>query len=209
MIVLIGSRKGGCGKSTIATNLAVELALDRRSVVLVDADQQATATNWALDREENGWDPKIPYKQVYDAASEVLQDLDRQYDYVIVDAAGRDSTGLRGSMVVSDLLIVPLRPSQPDLDTLPHLIGVIEQAREINKHLDVRALLTMASTNLFVREVSEAIEYLGRYPKIQTMVSVIRDRKVYRDALADGRGVGELANARARQETHQLMKEIF
>lgn len=207
--MLIGSRKGGCGKSTVATNLAVQLALDNRGVVLVDADQQATATNWALDREQYGWEPKIPHVQVYDDTSAVLQTLDRQYDYVVVDAAGRDSKGLRASMVVSDLMVIPLRASQPDLDTLADLSDVIAQARELNAKLDVRALITMASTNPNVREVIEAIEYLGRYPKIQTMISVIRDRKIYRDALADGRGVRELANTKARQEIHHLTKELF
>ena len=209
MIVLIGSRKGGVGKSTIATNTVVELALSQRNVVLVDADPQATATNWALDRKEVGFEPLIPHQQVYTDTSNVLTDLDEQYDYVVVDSAGRDSEGLRAALVVSDVLIVPLRPSQADLDTLTHLVDVIEQAQDLNKNLDVRALITMASTNPNVREVGEAGEYLDTFSSIKPMNTVIRDRKIYRDALAAGRGVGELGNAKARQEVHQFTKELF
>ena len=52
MILIIGSRKGGCGKSTVAINIAAELARLGKDVVLVDADRQATAANWVEDRNE-------------------------------------------------------------------------------------------------------------------------------------------------------------
>ena len=50
MIVLIGSEKGGTGKSTIACNLAVALALDGRDVVIIDADPQSSAARWSERR---------------------------------------------------------------------------------------------------------------------------------------------------------------
>jgi len=46
MILLVGSQKGGCGKSTTAVNICVQLAKNGRDVVLVDADRQCTAANW-------------------------------------------------------------------------------------------------------------------------------------------------------------------
>ena len=86
---------------------------------------------------------------------------------------------------------------------------VITAARDLNAKLVVRALLTMVPTNPQIREVQEAREYLSNYPAIEPLNAMIRDRKVYRDAMAAGRGVGEMQNAKARQETHQLMKELF
>ena len=50
MIVLIGSEKGGTGKSTIACNLAVALALAGRDVVIIDADPQSSAARWSERR---------------------------------------------------------------------------------------------------------------------------------------------------------------
>lgn len=49
-ILLIGSQKGGCGKSTLAANISAALAHAGKDVVLVDADRQCTAANWAGDR---------------------------------------------------------------------------------------------------------------------------------------------------------------
>ena len=50
MIVLIGGEKGGTGKTTVATALAVMHALGGRDVLLVDTDKQGSATTWALPR---------------------------------------------------------------------------------------------------------------------------------------------------------------
>lgn len=50
MIILVGSEKGGVGKSTIATNVVTYLALQGKDVMLVDADKQGTSSNWSQDR---------------------------------------------------------------------------------------------------------------------------------------------------------------
>ncbi len=57
MIVMFGSRKGGCGKSTTAVNVCAALAKQGNDVVLVDADRQRTAAKWVLARDEN---PDLP-----------------------------------------------------------------------------------------------------------------------------------------------------
>lgn len=209
MIVLVGSRKGGCGKSTIAVNVAAELAGAGRHVVLVDTDTQRTAATWARDREEHGGLFKVHCVERYDNISSELVDLDGRYEYVVVDAAGRDSREWRTGMAVADLLIVPFRPSQIDLDTLPHLNDVANEAKKLNDKLSVRALLTMVPTNPHVREVDEARAILADYPAITPLAAMIRERKVYRDAMSEGCGVGEMRNPKARQEVHQLMKELF
>ena len=209
MIALIGSQKGGCGKSTIAVNLVAELALAGHDVVLVDADRQATAANWDHDRHAQQDLFRVPCVQQYGNISRTLLDLDDHHSYVIVDAAGHDSEELRTGMAVADLLVVPIRPSQPDLDTLAHLSEVVTEARDLNDQLVVRALLTMVPTNPYVREVEQSLEYLQEMPTIEPLTTVIRDRKVYRDAMAEGRGVGEMRNPKARQEIHQLVKELF
>jgi len=209
MIVLIGSRKGGCGKSTIAVNLVAELARRGHDVVLVDADRQATAANWGHDRHEQQDLFRVPCVQEYGNISRTLLDLDDRHAYVVVDAAGQDSEELRTGMGVADLLIVPLRPSQPDLDTLAHLNEVVTRAQDLNDKLVVRSLLTMVPTNPYVREVTQSLDYLQEYPSLAPLTTVIRDRKVYRDAMAEGRGVGEMRNVKARQEIHQLTKELF
>lgn len=209
MIVLIGSQKGGCGKSTTAVNICAELAKKGLDVVLVDADRQCTAANWAMDRAGNQALPTVHCVQKYENIRETLLDLDKRYEYVIVDAAGRDSRELRTGMTAANILLVPFRPSQPDLDTLPNLREIITQAKDINPQLQVYGLITMAPTNPVIHEAEEAKEYLQDYPEIQLLNTIIRDRKVYRDAMSEGMGVIEMDNPKAADEIKELMKEVF
>ena len=209
MIVLVGNQKGGCGKSTIAVNLCAGLAKRRRDVILVDADRQGTAATWAMDRAEHPGLPVVHCVQKYDNIHNTLIDLDRRYDHVIVDAAGHDSRELRTGMTATHVLLVPMRPSQPDLDTLPTLQAIIVQARDLNPGLTAYGVLTMAPTNPVVREVKEARAYLRDYPDIRLLTTIVRDRKVYRDAISDGRGVIDTDNRKAVAEVRSLLKEVF
>ena len=209
MIVLVGNQKGGCGKSTIAVNLCAELAARGQDVVLVDADRQGTAATWATDRAEHTDLPVVHCVQKFDNIRNTLLDLDGRYDHVVVDAAGRDSRELRTGMTAAHVLLAPMRPSQPDLDTLATLQGVIAQAKDLNPELTVCAVLTMAPSNPVVREVDEARAYLRDYPEVRLLATVIGDRKVYRDAISAGHGVVELDNRKAVDEVRRLAKEVF
>lgn len=210
MIVLIGSQKGGCGKSTTAVNICAILAKNGHDVVLVDADRQCTAANWAMDRADNKDLPTVHCVQKYENIRDTLLDLDKRYEYVVVDAAGRDSRELRTGMTAAHVLIVPFRPSQPDLDTLPKMQEVIIQAKDLNPDLVVYGILTMAPTNPVVNEAAEAYEYLQDYPEIKLLEkTIIRDRKVYRDAMSEGMGVIEMRNPKAADEIESLVREVF
>lgn len=209
MIILIGSQKGGCGKSTTAVNISAELAGQGHDVVLVDADRQCTAANWAMDRVENPALAKVHCVQKYDSIRDTLLDLNTRYEYVVVDAAGRDSRELRTGMTAAHILIVPFRPSQPDLDTLPNMQEIIIQAKDLNPNLKVFGLITMAPTNPIIHEEADARECLIDYPEIKLLSTMIRDRKVYRDAMSDGLSVVEMDNPKAKAEIKKLVEEIL
>ena len=208
MIILIGSQKGGCGKSTIAINIAAYLAKHSKDIILVDADLQQSSANWVKDRDETNL-PKVHCVQRYGDIKNTLKDLDSRYDYVVVDVAGHDSKELRTAMLAAKYFIVPFRPSQFDLDTLPYLSEVIEQAQSFNDELKPFGLLTLAPTNPSVSEIQQANEYLADFPTFTALSSVIYDRKVYRDVAAEGKGVVESNNPKAVEEFNLLMKELL
>lgn len=207
MIIQIANIKGGCGKSTLTTNLASLLVTQGKDVIIVDADRQATSSNWALDRIETD-KPKVNHVQAFDNIRDTLVDLGKRYEYVLVDAGGRDSRELRTGMTAANLLLIPFRPSQPDLDVLPGLQEIITLSKDYNPSLSVRAVLTLAPTNPSVKEVEEAKEYLKDYQDIQLLNTIIRDRKIYRDAMSLGYGVVEMNNEKATNEIQQLWEEI-
>lgn len=209
MIILFGSQKGGCGKSTTAVNFCAVLARSGHDVVLVDADRQSTSANWAADRAQEVDLPAVHCVQRYDNIRETLIDLATRYEFVVVDAAGRDSRELRTGMTAAHVLIVPFRPSQPDLDTLPALSEIIVQARDLNPGLRVLGLLTMAPTNPSITELADAKSVLAEYPEIKLLRTYISDRKAYRDGMSEGRGVVEMANGKAAGEIEVLVSEVL
>jgi len=209
MIIMLCSQKGGSGKSTVAVNIASFLSAMKKDCILVDSDVQKTASTWAMDREDDESLPKVYSIQKYENIRGTLLDLSERYEYVVVDSPGRDCREMRTGITAAGLLIVPLKCSQPDLDTLPTMEQIIEEARDFNPNVKVKTLLTMVSTNPSVTEKEESKKYLKNYPELPLMTSLIYERKVYRDCMSQGKGVHELHNEKATEEVKGLIKEIL
>lgn len=208
MIILIGGEKGGTGKSTICTNLAAWLANEKRDVMLLDADPQTTSSKWVERRNELPL-PAVHCTEKTGDIFKTARDLGERYDVVLIDAGGRDSRELRTGMVAADIMFVPIRASQADLETLPHVNDVVGLARGMNPDLKAFAILSMAPSNPFINEVREAQELLQEFTELALSPSIIRDRKIYRDAMLEGKGVVEMNNGTARAEIQLLAQEIF
>lgn len=207
-IIMFGGEKGGSGKSTTATNVAAFLALENYDVMLLDADKQATSTRWVGRRNEAGYKPVHCTQKTGDIYATAI-DLGKRYQFVIIDAGGRDSKELRTGMVASDILYTPIKASQADLETLPVVEELISLSRGMNPGLLVRALLCMAPTNELTREVQNAKKLLVNFPDLPLSPNVISERKIFKDALLLGKGVVELKNGEAKAEIQLLGQEIL
>ncbi len=209
MILLVGAEKGGVGKSTIAANLAVYLVGNGVDCVIVDTDSQATCARFVERRADAGVTPAVNCIQRTGDVAATLRDLATRYQVVIADCGGRDSRELRTAASVANLLLTPIRASQADLETLPKVNEIVGLARGFNRDLEAYAVLSMAPTNPAIREVSDARELLTEFDQLKLADSVIRERKVYRDALLAGKGVVEMDNGHARAEIQLLAQEFF
>jgi chromosome partitioning protein len=209
MILLLGGEKGGTGKSTIAVNLAVWLAAKGADVTLVDTDRQRTASHWVDRRNHVDGLPVVHCAEKHGNVFNTIRDLAKRYDQVIVDAGGRDSEELRTALVAAHLVYCPLKASQPDLETSVHMNELVKLARGMNEGLQARAVISMGPTNPAITEAQEAKEILSELREFAMSEVIIRDRKVYRDAMAEGRGVIEMTNDKAVAEIKQLAKEIY
>lgn len=214
-IILIGGEKGGVGKSTIATNIAVEFGYRRARVIIIDADPQKTSINWVdrrseLIERENSDYPKIIGISKEGNIKEVVKEFVNTYDIVVIDASGRDSQSLRTGLTIADKFFCPIRASQADLETLPHICKLIEAARDFNEQLACNVIISCAPTNPMINEINEAKQLLSDFSNHFALTKTfIRDRKVFRDALLLGKGVVELDNHKASLEIKNLTDEIL
>lgn len=211
MIVIVGCNKGGSGKTTTATNLAVGLATRGSEVCLVDADPQRSASRWHQDREEVGHRPIITLVEKRDNISQTLLSLKEKYDFVIVDVAGRNSREMITGAAVAQVIIAPHQASQLDLDTLAELQQQSVRIRDLNPDLKVLIYHAMASTNPSVKETErkEFLAYVGKFQEFQPLTSISYYRKVYKDVIPAGQSVLEHENEQASREVKSLIEEVF
>lgn len=213
-IVCIANTKGGTSKSTLTTNLGAWLANQGKRVALLDADPQATTKGW-LDR-RNKFQADAAKVQAFCVEGDVYnpsRDLAQVYDEVIVDTAGASTGELTTALLAANIVLIPFRPSVPDLDAMTTVNKLLAEARRMRIALDkgprALAVVSLASTNPRVTEAAEAREYMTRFPEIELLEVFVRDRKEYRDSMLAGLGVTESANALAKAEIEALAAAIY
>lgn len=209
MILLIGGEKGGTGKTTLAVNLAAYRQSKGRDVLLVDTDTQGSASDWCYYRQQSG-NPAIECIQLFGRSiiSEIPKKAERYQD-IVIDAGGRDSAELRASMVVCDVLLVPVRASQYDLASIETINDLLQQASISNPDLKCMAVVNGLKNNPRIPEFIEAMQALKEYPNIQALPFPIYDRMSYARSGAEGRGVHEMADNKASAEIEILYNHIY
>lgn len=199
-IICVANRKGGVGKTTLATNLAVALNNKGKSI-LIDADEQQSAFKWTNQRDD------IECITVHSDLLEKLEQLDKEYEYILIDVAGRDSTIFREALLVSDTLIVPTQPSLLDLEVLDYMQEKITTAKKTNENLKAYVLINRAAVR--TTELKDAIEFIAEFDQFKLLKTVLFERKQFRDAIVESKSVTEMNASKAKDELNQLIIELL
>lgn len=210
MIYTIGGIKGGSGKTTIAVSMAVLLAQIGRNVLLVDADVQATATEFSRWRTESLGETGFTAIQLAEMqVRNEVRKLTTNYDDIIIDAGGRDTASQRAALIVSDMVIVPFAPRSFDIWTLEQVERLVQEMQMANPTLQAFAVLNKVDQN--ERDRQDALEYIQESGTFQVLQSQLHERKVFANAAASGLVATEAKpkNLKATTEINALVNEII
>lgn len=215
-ILTIANEKGGVGKTTVATNLAVMARLAGMDVLLVDTDvKQTSITAWCGARQQRGVTPFIPAMiKVGKFGADVIA-IAEKYDLVIVDVGGRDSTELRQGLAIADSAIVPIMPGQFEVWGMANMTATLDEVEDrIGRAVPTAVLLNGMSPHPSSTETREILDLLeGTSDRVPTFQTMLRSRRCYRAAIPAGLGAVELAgparDAKANAELRSLYAEVF
>jgi chromosome partitioning protein len=211
MIIVCGGIKGGSGKTTAATNLAVIRARDGRDVLLIDADEQESSYNFTQVRNDSLGDAGYGcIKLTGMAVGKETQRLAQKYQDIVIDTGGRDTTSQRSALAVADLALVPFKPRSLDVWTIGRVIQVMQEAAAVNPKLRAVTFLNQADSRGHDNE--EAAEILkDGSGAVQFIEVALGHRKAFSNAAAGGLAVTELnpSDPKATEEMIALYRYVF
>jgi chromosome partitioning protein len=183
--IMVMNAKGGCGKSTLATNIAAYFANEGYSVALADYDPQRSSLDWLARRPESR--PQIVGLEGY---SDGLKRAPRSADYVVIDAPARSHGAELTNLVrVAETILVPVLPSTIDMQATDRFI---EELRSVGKVERKEAKIGLVANR--VREYTLIFEELDEYLSRLRVpyVGSLREAQNYVRAYTRGLGVFEL-----------------
>jgi len=211
VIIVVGGIKGGSGKTTVATNVAVIRASEGADVLLVDADDQETASDFTILRNEQMAEGAgfTSIKLTGAAVRTETLRLKRKYDDIIIDVGGRDTTSQRAALSVADLLLVPFIPRSFDVWTLEKVADLVAEMQPANPKLKAVTFLNRADPRGHDNE--DTAEVLQEARGLKFIAPVLGNRKAFSNAAAQGLAVTELKppDPKATEEMQALMQYCF
>jgi chromosome partitioning protein len=205
MILGLLNQKGGVGKTTLAVNIADVLSRRGQRVLLVDADPQGSALDWAASRKGEPLFPVagLPKSSIH----KELPALAKGFETVIIDGPPRVYDVSRSAIMACDVILVPVQPSPYDVWAAKDIVDLLHEASVYKPHLKAAFVINRKIVNTALgRDVAEA---LAEYP-FPVLKTAVCQRIALAESAAQGQAVCETAPENlAAKEMVQLVDEIM
>lgn len=191
VVIAVVNLKGGCGKSTIAVNLACELASNSDSVLLLDNDSQGTSSHWTSHGRLPIRGEFMPLENEQDGERMVRALAGRNERYIVLDAPAHVGAATQAAGKIADLVLVPVTASGVDLLATRAAVDLIRQARILRRSGIPRCLIVPSKIDRRTdagRQIDEQLRGFG-----ETVGPSIHQRTAFVEAFAAGKWIGEYA----------------
>jgi len=194
------SLKGGSGKTNFCAAASVEFErLGFGPVALIDTDPQGSLSDWWNAREAPT--PQFAAVDIRQLPTHLTSLQNDGINLTIIDTPPAISHVIHAAIAVSDLVVVPVRPSPSDLRAVGAIVDVIEAAEK-----DFIFVVNAATPRTKI--AVDAIKVLAEYGKVSS--SILHNRIDFAVSMIDGRTVGELdKKSKSAQEITQLAQYVY
>jgi chromosome partitioning protein len=196
-VIVLATQKGGSGKSTLARSIAAEMT-GRGRVAMLDLDPQGSLTKWWQRREADDLQLVTGLIRADQIAKAVDTLREQGFDWLIIDTPGARDEATRIALRSADLVLVPVHPSQDDLDAVGPTVAEIKEAGA-----EFIFVLSRTTRARIVDEVGRLLAAHGRVAP-----ALIGARVAHGEAATRGLTAAEAGNAAASEEIRALVDYV-
>jgi chromosome partitioning protein len=198
------NQKGGVGKTTLAIHIADALTRRKHKTLLVDADPQGSALDWAAARQG---EPRFPVIGLPKASiHKELSAISKGYEWTVIDGPPRVYEVARSAIMASDAVFIPVQPSPYDVWAANEILALFKESDVYRPDVGRAFVINRKIANTAIgRDVNEA---LSEY-KLPVLKAAICQRVSFADSATLGKTVFDVdAEGLAAGEVMELVKEV-